>query len=43
MYKLYKEKLANNSVKKWSKYQIMISPELKLKLNTFVPTNEQVL
>ena len=40
MYKLYKEKLANNSVKKWSKYQIIVSPELKLKLNTSVPTNE---
>ena len=40
MYKLYKEKLANNAVKRWSKYQIMISPELKLKLNAFVQTNE---
>ena len=40
IHELYKEKFANNSIKRWSKYQNIFSPELKLKLNTFVPINE---
>ena len=35
----YKNKLANASVKKWSKYQVFLSPEIANKLNTFVPGN----
>ena len=37
MYNSYKQKLANASVKQWSKYQIFIKPELKNKLDAFIP------
>ena len=39
LYNSYKNKLANASVKKWSKYQVFLSPEIANKLNTFIPGN----
>ena len=37
LYNLYKQKLSNNSYKKWCSYQVFVSEEIAEKLKNFVP------